>query len=133
MEINSEFILYVSDQKKSRDFYARILDIEPVLDVEGMTEFQLSVKTKLGLMPYKGIRKILNEDIPDPESANGVPRCEIYLLSETAGEYCLRAKAAGAEEISPLGKRDWGDSAAYYSDPDGHVIVFAEKFTKEEK
>lgn len=127
MEMNSEFILYVSDQKISRDFYAKILNLEPVLDVEGMTEYQLSEKTKLGLMPYAGIKKILDKNTPDPALAAGMPRCELYLLSQNAAEYCSRAIAAGANEISPLKKRDWGDSAAYYSDPDGHIVVFAEK------
>ena len=51
MEINFEFILYVSDQKKSRDFYSFVLDLQPSLDVEGMTEYILSDRTKLGLMP----------------------------------------------------------------------------------
>ncbi|HMQ79833.1 MAG TPA: hypothetical protein PKE39_04695 [Ignavibacteria bacterium] len=133
MEINSEFILYVSDQKNSRDFYSKVLNMEPGLDVEGMTEFQLSGRTKLGLMPYAGIRKILEKYTPDPGSAAGIPRCELYLLSENAAEYCSRALAAGAIEISPLKIRDWGDSAAYYSDPDGHIVVFAEKLFTDQK
>jgi catechol 2,3-dioxygenase-like lactoylglutathione lyase family enzyme len=45
------FILYVRDQQTSRDFYARTLGLEPVLDVPGMTEFQLTDSAILGLMP----------------------------------------------------------------------------------
>jgi catechol 2,3-dioxygenase-like lactoylglutathione lyase family enzyme len=44
-------ILYVADQKRSRDFYRNILGIEPSLDVPGMTEFPLTDNASLGLMP----------------------------------------------------------------------------------
>ena len=127
MEINFEFILYVSDQKKSRDFYSFVLDLQPSLDVEGMTEYILSDRTKLGLMPASGIKKILGGKILDPDSANGIPRFELYILTNDAESYCKRALASCAAEISPMKKRDWGDNAAYYSDPDGHIIAFAEK------
>ncbi len=43
-----EFILYVADQKKSKDFYSLVLNIAPSLDVEGMTEFNISQNCKLG-------------------------------------------------------------------------------------
>ena len=127
MDINFEFILYVSDQKISRDFYSYVLNLAPSLDVEGMTEYILSDRTKLGLMPSSGIKKILGGKIQDPESAIGIPRCELYIFTDDAKTLCKRALAAGAVEISPMKKRDWGDSAAYYSDPDGHLVVFAEK------
>jgi len=127
MDINFEFILYVSDQKISRDFYSYVLNLAPSLDVEGMTEYILSDRTKLGLMPASGIKKILDGKTPDPESSNGTPRCELYIFTDNAKTLCKRALAAGAVEISSMKKRDWGDSAAYYSDPDGHIVVFAEK------
>ncbi|HEX4924523.1 MAG TPA: VOC family protein [Bdellovibrionales bacterium] len=118
-------ILYVSDQKKSRDFYAHVLNCEPVLDVPGMTEFELPGSCVLGLMPEGGIRRLLGDKLPDPRSARGVPRAELYLLVEEPQEFHARALALGAREISPLLKRDWGDEAAYSLDPDGHVLAFA--------
>ncbi len=42
------FILYVSDQQVSRDFYAAGLGLEPVLDVPGMTEFNLVMVHRWG-------------------------------------------------------------------------------------
>lgn len=56
----SEFILFVSDQERSRRFYETVLQMFPVLHVPGMTEFQLSDTYKLGLMPESGIAKILH-------------------------------------------------------------------------
>ncbi|MGZ5242786.1 MAG: VOC family protein [Bacteroidia bacterium] len=119
------FILYVKDQQKSRDFYATVLQKEPVLDVPGMTEFQVNVYTKIGLMPEEGIEKILDGKTPSPSSGNGVPRCEIYLYVAEPEVFLERAIYAGATEISPYKLRDWEDHAGYVADPDGHVLVFA--------
>jgi uncharacterized glyoxalase superfamily protein PhnB len=125
MEINVEFILYVSDQKKSRDFYSKILDKEPVLDVDGMTEFMLSGECKLGLMPAKGIMKILGENFTSTETIKGVHKCELYLSVTNIEECYSRALEAGAVELSPVTLRNWGDRVGYLSDPDGHIIAFA--------
>ena len=125
MEI--EFILYVADQEKSKLFYAKILNKEPELHVPGMTEFLLDEKTKLGLMPEKGIQKILSSKTPDPASGNGIPRCELYLKSENFSIYYQNALKAGAKPVSEPAPRDWGDIVAYVADPDGHIIAFAQK------
>ncbi len=124
MKIN--FILYVSDQAKSREFYAIALGKAPRLDVPGMTEFELAEGCVLGLMPGKGIKRLLPA-MPDPETGRGIPRAEVYLTVPDPAVYHMRALAAGARELSPLGPRDWGDSAAYSLDPDGHVLAFASK------
>ena len=60
----AQFILYVSDQGKSKKFYQKTLQLKPVLDVPGMTEFKLSTNTKLGLMPETGIAKIIDGKAP---------------------------------------------------------------------
>lgn len=127
MIIFNEFILYVSNQQRSRDFYTKVLNLEPSLDVEGMTEFSLSENTKLGIMPEKGIAKILSDKTPHPETGSGIPRCELYLYVDGAGVYYKRALDAGAKEVSPVQLRNWGDMAGYLSDPDGHIIAFAER------
>lgn len=121
------FILYVADQGRSESFYAEVLGKRPSLSVPGMTEFELGGGAVLGLMPSRGIRSLLGEALPDPEQASGVPRAELYLRVEDAGSGHRRALAAGALELSPLADRDWGDRAAYSLDPDGHVLVFAER------
>ena len=78
----TEFILYVKDQTLSKTFYEQLLKQTPVLDVPGMTEFQLSETCKLGLMPNNGIAQILAENMPHPEEAFGIPRCELYFYVE---------------------------------------------------
>ena len=124
--MKSLFILYVRDQTRSREFYADVLGIQATLDVPGMTEFTLSGDSRLGLMPESGIRRLLGDRLPDPASAGGVPRSEVYLIVDDVATYHRRALAAGAVEVSTPALRDWGDVVAYSLDPDGHVLAFAE-------
>jgi uncharacterized glyoxalase superfamily protein PhnB len=123
-----EFILYVADQNRSRDFYQKVLQTAPTLDVPGMTEFALSAGCTLGLMPEKGIKKILMDKTPDPVSGNGIPRCELYLVVKNVkdvNDHIDRAIRAGGKLVSDIQPRDWGHTAGYIMDPDGHIIAFS--------
>ena len=124
------FILYVKDQQNSRNFYSKVLNQEPTLDVPGMTEFALGEGASLGLMPEEGIKRILGDKLPDPGNGNGIPRAEVYIQVEDPQSHHLLALESGATELSPLEKRNWGDLVAYSMDPDGHVLAFACKETK---
>ena len=123
----AHFILYVKDQVRSTAFYSHVLGCQPALNVPGMTEFNLSENSILGLMPEEGIKRLLGDKLPDPARGKGVPRSEIYLLVSNPREYHQRAIEAGAVELSGLENRDWGQRAAYSLDPDGHILAFAEK------
>jgi uncharacterized protein len=123
----AHFILYVADPVRSRDFYRAVLGFAPRLDVPGMTEFELSETSVLGLMPEGGIRRLLGACLPDPARANGTPRAELYLVVDSPAEAHARALAAGGRELAPLERRDWGDFVSYCLDPDGHVLALAGK------
>jgi len=125
--MKTNVILYVLDQGASKRFYEAVLLSRPSLDVQGMTEFELNAETVLGLMPVAGIRRLLGETLPDPDTARGVPRAELYLTVDDPAEFHRRAIVHGARELSPLLLRDWGDEAAYSLDLDGHVLVFARR------
>lgn len=120
-------ILYVADQDRSKEFYKNVLSLEPILDVPGMTEFQISPNHKLGLMPEDGIEKILSKNVPSPRTGNGIPRCELYLLVDNPKRYFKRALEQNAKLVSELALRNWGDFAGYVADPDGNVLAFAQK------
>ena len=122
-----EIILYVKDQEASSIFYERILRRKPDLNVPGMTEFIVSENCKIGLMPNKGIAKILADKTPHPDSGNGIPRCELYLYVDNIQYEFDNAIKCGAKLISPIAEMNWGDRACYFSDPDGHILAFAEK------
>lgn len=122
-----EFILYVADQQRSKHFYGQVLELQPVLDGPGMTEFELAPNCKLGLMPETGIAKIISPPLPHPATGTGIPRCELYLHVENAVAYCQRAIILGGNLISEVQPRDWGHTVGYVADPDGHVLAFAEQ------
>lgn len=122
-------ILYVNDQKISSEFYQKIFRKTPDLDVPGMTEFILSENAKIGLMPNSGIAEILADKTPHPRDGNGIPRCELYFYVQNIEKEYQNALQSGAKLISPVEDRDWGDKACYFSDPDGHILVFAEKIS----
>lgn len=121
------FIIYVNDQKLSRNFYSKVFDSEPILDVQGMTEFKINDFTKMGIMPEVGISKILKDKTPNPSTGNGIPRCEIYLILENPDLYIKRCVDAGGKLVSELSPRNWGDKVGYVSDLDGHILAFADK------
>jgi uncharacterized glyoxalase superfamily protein PhnB len=126
-----ETILYVKDQETSCKFYQNIFRKDPDLNVPGMTEFNLSDNCKIGLMPNKGIAKILAGKTPHPDTGIGIPRCELYLYVDDIQFEFDHAIKCGAQLISPILDRDWGDKVCYLSDSDGHIIAFAEKVKKE--
>lgn len=119
-------ILYVADQARSTAFYRHILALDPVLEVPGMTEFLLAPHTKLGLMPNAGIAKILCPLTPHPHTGTGIPRCELYLYVSDIQYYFDNALRYGAQPISPIQPRNWGDTVGYVMDADGHIIAFAQ-------
>ncbi|KAA3624006.1 MAG: lactoylglutathione lyase [Bacteroidetes bacterium] len=120
-----EFIIYVKDQDKSKEFYQGLFKIKPHLDVPGMTEFKLAENVKFGLMPENGIAKIIADKLPHPKNGQGIPRCELYLKVNNPQKYIIRGIHLGGKEISKFQKRDWGDEVGYISDFDGNVIAFA--------
>ncbi len=124
--MESHFILYVADQEKSTQFYETVLAQKATLYVPGMTEFRLNDHSTLGLMPSRGIKALLGKKLPDPATAHGIPRAELYLVVDDPAAYHTRALKSGAMELSELKVRDWGQKAAYSLDLDGHVIVFAQ-------
>lgn len=119
------FILYVRDQEASTRFYRQVLALEPSLNVPGMTEFKLGESCVLGLMPEKGIKRLLGDKIQDPEASNGVSRAEVYLQVSEPRDFMQRARTAGAKVLSRVEPRGWGHEAGYVMDPDGHVVAFA--------
>ncbi len=120
-----EFILYVADRSRSAAFYAQLLGAAPTLDVPGMTEFTLGPGCKLGLMPADGIARIISGPMRHPSEGSGIPRCELYLVVSDLEAAVERAASAGASIVNAASDRDWGHRAAYFADPDGHVIALA--------
>lgn len=125
MTTAAHFVLYVANQERSTAFWQAALDLPPRLHVPGMTEFDLPGGGVLGLMPEAGIGRLLGPRLPDPANPAAIVRAELYLLVDDPAAGHARALAAGAHELSPLLRRDWGHLAAYALTPDDHVLAFA--------
>lgn len=123
--IRVHFILFVADQAQSKAFYETLFGIPPSLNVPGMTEFELGNDVILGVMPERGIGRLLGVAVADANSSAGVVRGEIYLVVADPADYHARALSLGARELSALLRRDWGHDVAYSVDPDGYVLAFA--------
>jgi predicted enzyme related to lactoylglutathione lyase len=123
----THLLVYVHDPATAAAFYRHVLAKEPTLDVPGMTEFELSPGAVLGLMPERGIVRLLGPRA-EPASPEGGVRAELYLVVDDPAAYHARALHAGAEELSPLSPRDWGDEVAYSRDRDGTVLAFARPY-----
>lgn len=123
--VKAHFIVYVADQERSATFYTKVLDMTPTLHVPGMTEFAMPGGSVLGLMPERGIKKLLGPALPLPPDGMRAARAELYLIVNSALEYHQRALNHGARELSAPELRAWGDTVAYSLDLDGHVLAFA--------
>ena len=75
----------------------------------------------LGRMPEAGIRSLPRDAV------HGIPRAEVYLVTDDAAACHARALAAGATELSALARRSGGDDVAHSLDLDGHVVTFAHR------
>lgn len=124
--ITAHTILFVADQARSTEFYSRVLDDEPNLNVPGMTEFRVAPGAVLGLMPRTSAKRLFADKVTIAGEGDVSKSAEFYLLVDDAAAYIQRALEAGAREISPLTLRDWGHRAGYSLDPDGHVVALAE-------
>jgi glyoxalase-like protein len=125
--MKAHIIFYVGNQSQSSDFYRNVLDQNPSLDAEGMTEFVLNDGAVLGLMPETGIKRLLGDAIHDPTLGRGIPRAELYFIVENPQSFYQRALNIGEKSLCPLKLRKWGDQVAYCADLDGHVLAFAKR------
>lgn len=123
----AEVILWVASQERSRAFWRMALEAEPVLDVPGMTAFELG-GVRLGLMPREDIAALLGAATVRDEPA---PDSELYLLVDDVDAAFARLVSAGATPLSPPAPRSWGDIAGYVLDPDGHVVAVASRGSRD--
>jgi|SRR6478609_7642075 len=54
-----------------------------------------------------------------------ISRTELYFRVDDLDEATRKLEAAGARLLSGAQRRPWGETAAYYADPDGNVVAIA--------
>ena len=119
-------ILFVQNQEDSIRFYEKLLRRKPILNVPGMTEFELQENHILGLMPSENIERIIDEKMKSIQKNSDLIICELYIYVDNLDEMLDYCKAENFNVVSDLKPRNWGDRAFYISDQDGHLIAFSE-------
>jgi catechol 2,3-dioxygenase-like lactoylglutathione lyase family enzyme len=123
-------ILAVDDLPRAVGFYVQGFGWEKVVNVPVYVEFALPGGMRLGLYQREGFGRNTGK-IPAHVPAGELAPTEIYFHVDDIGSAIDRLRRAGARELSPLSRRDWGDEAAYFADPDGNVVVLARSLPEE--
>jgi predicted enzyme related to lactoylglutathione lyase len=118
-------ILYVQDLGRAARLYDSVFAWPKSVDVPVYVEYRVHDGARIGLMPQPNTRHFLGEALGALRPTDGCPRAEVYLHVDDLDGAVTRLEALGALCTSPRARRAWGDEAAYYLDPDGHVLVVA--------
>ncbi len=117
-------IVAVEELDRSVAFYRAGFGLTPRVETPVYVELALPGGRGLGLYQRDGYAR--NTGRPAQRVGDGrVGGVELYFHCEDLDASIDALRAAGAEELSPRALRDWGDEAAYFSDPDGNVLVIA--------
>ena len=117
-------ILAVRELARARRFYDGAFGWAVAVDAPVYVEYALPDGMRLGLYLRDGFVK--NTDAPaTPRLAGHTTATELYLLVDDLDDAIARLDGQGATCRSPRAPRPWGDTAAYYEDPDGNVVVVA--------
>ncbi len=123
-------ILAVSDLSRSVAFYEKAFGWPRRIDVPVLVEFALPNGSGVAVYQKENFAKNVRQDpvLPPAEAIGGA---ELYLQCNNLDESIARIQEAGGRLLSERAPRDWGDTVAYYDDPDGNVIALAQRDTKE--
>jgi len=117
-------ILAVSDLPRAVRFYREAFAWPLVVDLPVFAQFRLPGET--GVCVYQQDTYAANTRQPPAACAEGeITGTELYLLVDDLDDAMERLRAAGARELAAPEPKPWGDTAAYFADPDGNVIAVA--------
>jgi catechol 2,3-dioxygenase-like lactoylglutathione lyase family enzyme len=114
-------ILAVDDLARAVAFYERAFGWEAVVRAPAYVELAAGA-ANVGLYAREGFARNVGEA---PGRATPLTATELYLRVPDLAAACARLDAAGARPLSPAGARPWGETVAYYADPDGNVLAVA--------
>jgi lactoylglutathione lyase len=119
-------ILYVTDMPRSIAFYRDVVGLEFKFEQAGYAEFVTS-GTKFGLYETEKLETLIGSK-PTP----GGTSMEVVFLVDEVDSEVERLKALGVELLSGPVDRAWGHRTIHFSDPDGHVVEFAQEIVRQE-
>ena len=115
-------ILAVRDVGRSARFYADAFGWSIAVEVPVYVQFTLPDGRSLGVYERNSFGANTGE-VPELPPVGALTGTELYFRTKDLGAATARLEAAGARLLSSARERDWGDTVAYYADPDGHVLA----------
>lgn len=121
-----ETALYCDDLPRTAGFYARLLDVPPMLDTERLVAFDAGGGTVLLLFRRGATDAPLETPsgtIP-PHGGRGAPHIAFAIPADDLAEWDARLAALGVVIESRV---SWarGGRGLYFRDPDGHSVELA--------
>jgi predicted enzyme related to lactoylglutathione lyase len=95
------------------------------IDYSNYVEFHVGDGGTLGLYERSGFAEEIGA-VPAALTDGTVSSSYLYVHVDDVDAAVERLEAAGARPLSPLLERSWGERAAWFADPDGHVVAVAE-------
>ena len=120
-------VLAVSDVDRSKAFYDQAFGWQPHLEWPGTyAELVVEGDDRLGLYRREGWSISSGGDPVTVPDGSHAPQY-LYVRVDDLDAATDRLAEAGASPLSPRTERNWGDEAAYFADPDGHVVAVARR------
>ena len=122
-----QVIFAVADLARSLDFYERAFGWprNEQIDYENYVELLPPNGGSLGLYERDGYAALVGAEPAEiPEGL--VSPAYLYVRVEDVEEAVRSIEAAGGRPLGELAPRSWGETAAWFSDPDGNVVAVAQ-------
>jgi uncharacterized protein len=122
-----QVIFAVADLARSLDFYERAFGWprNEWIDYANYVELLPPSGGSLGLYEREGYEQLVGaKPVEIPEGS--VSPAYLYVRVEDVEETVRRLEEAGGRALAELAPRSWGETAAWFADPDGNVVAVAQ-------
>ncbi len=125
-------ILATRDIHKAAEFYSKVFEWPVRVENQAYVEFEMRGGRGLAVCRREAMARYVNEDLFEVPPGRLGP-VEIYLRTDDLPHTIARLVSVGARELSELREREWGEHAAYFADPDGHILVIAGQLSRRDR
>jgi predicted enzyme related to lactoylglutathione lyase len=118
-------VFAVSDLARSVDFYERVFawPRNERIDFAEYVELHPEGGGTLGLCERPTYGRLVGAEAVEPNGR--VSPAYLYVRVDDPEAAAERIRAAGGRELAPFAERSWGETAAWFADPDGNVVALS--------
>jgi len=123
-----QVVFAVEDLARSLEFYERAFGWRRngAIDYTNYVELLPPDGGALGLFERDGFAGLVGAE-PAGVPQGRVSPAYLYVRVEDAEAAAHRLEAAGGRRVAALEPRSWGETAAWFADPDGNLVAVAER------